>query len=74
MTQIEETLIAAIESSGQSRYKIAQGSGVSEGVLSRFVNRQRSITIETAERLAAYLELTIDIHPAGKSGRKRKGR
>ncbi|MCK4850605.1 MAG: helix-turn-helix domain-containing protein [Phycisphaerae bacterium] len=63
---IEERLRQAIITSHMSRYRISKISGVSEIVLSRFVRRQRSLTLRTAAKLAAALDL--DLRP------KKKGR
>jgi hypothetical protein len=52
-------LQAAIAATGQSLYSIAQASGVAAPVLQRFVNGERGITLETAGKLASYLELAL---------------
>ena len=52
-------LQAAIASTGQSLYSIAQASGVAAPVVQRFVNGERGITLETAGKLAAYLGLAL---------------
>jgi len=61
---IEALLKAAILNSGMSRYQLAKLSGVSEGQLSRFVMaktdpRHRTLTLESAARVARVLELTL---------------
>ena len=66
---IEEQLKRAILESGLSRYRIAQLSGVSNPVLSNFVNGHRSMTLTTAAKLAAVLEL--ELTPATKSKKAR---
>jgi transcriptional regulator with XRE-family HTH domain len=57
----------AIERSGISRYEIAKRSGVSQGVLSRFVNEKGSLTLDAIEALAPLLGITIT------AGAKKKG-
>jgi hypothetical protein len=52
-------LQAAIASTGQSLYSIAQATGVAAPVLQRFVNGERGITLETAGKIAAYLGLGL---------------
>jgi plasmid maintenance system antidote protein VapI len=42
-----------------SQYKIAQLSEVDSGTLSRFVNGQRSISLETADKLCRVLSLEL---------------
>jgi plasmid maintenance system antidote protein VapI len=66
---IEEQLRDAILSAPMTCYALAKASGVSQGVISHFVNGNRSITMETAAKLADILELDL-------TGRKRprKGR
>ena len=64
---IEERLRQAIIISGMSRYRISQLSGVSQIVLSRFVRRQRTLTLATAAKVAEVLGL--DLRPKKKKGR-----
>ena len=56
---IEERLRQAIVDAGVSRYRLSAMSGVSDGVLSHFVNRQRSITMTTAAKIADALDLEL---------------
>ena len=56
---IEERLRQAIVAAGVSRYRLSAMSGVSDGVLSHFVNRQRSITMTTAAKIADALDLEL---------------
>ena len=48
-----------IDGCGLSRYEIAKRCGVSESVLSRFMRRERGITLDTLDRIAALLGHTI---------------
>lgn len=68
-TDIEEQLRRAILHAGISRYALAHQSGVSEGVISNFMSRKRTVTLETAAKLAAVLELTLT--PAKRAGKGR---
>ncbi len=61
---IEERLREAILSSKMSRYRISQLSGVSEAQLSLFVNRQRTLTLTSAAKVAQVLGL--DLRPIKK--------
>jgi len=63
MTDLTESLREAIEQSGQTRYAIAQGTGISEAQLSRFVRRIQGISIENAELIADHLGLEIVLRP-----------
>lgn len=70
MSQILDSIRDAIEAGDTTRYRIAQDTGIAESVLSRLVNGERGIKIETAEILADYLGLEITIKPK----RRRKGK
>ncbi|MDA1055628.1 MAG: helix-turn-helix transcriptional regulator [Planctomycetota bacterium] len=59
MADIVETLKQAILKSEMSRYELAHKSGVSEGVLSRFLSGERGITFETAAKIAKVLKLQL---------------
>ena len=56
---IQEQLRRAILNAPISRYALSRVTGVAEGVLSHFVNRNRSITMDTAAKLAAALGLEL---------------
>ena len=56
---ISERLRAAILTAGESRYRIAQETGVDEAMLSRFVNRKTSFTLPAVDVLAEYLGLDL---------------
>jgi plasmid maintenance system antidote protein VapI len=58
-TYLENQIRIAIENSGLSINRLAKDSGVSQPVLSRFVNRQRGITLTTASRLVEMLGLEL---------------
>ena len=70
MAQLLDAIRRAIEASGQSRYRIAKESGVTAGQLSRLVNGERGLSVETLERLATHLGLEIVVRPkrTGKEG------
>lgn len=52
-------LRSAIERSELSRYEIAKRSGVSQSVLSRFVNGTGSLTLDAIEKLAPVLGIDL---------------
>ena len=64
---IEEQLRRTIVESSMTCYAISKSSGVAESVLSNFVNSHRSITMETAAKLANVLGLEL-------KARRREGR
>jgi plasmid maintenance system antidote protein VapI len=70
---IEEALRAAIadrQASGESMYAIGKASGVGHAVLSRFLHEQRTLTLPTADKLAAYLGVTASFKPLKRGKRK----
>lgn len=71
MARLVDAIRRAVEASGKTRYRIAKESGVSAGQLSRLVNGERGMTVETIERLADYLGLQITIEPKGKARKDR---
>jgi len=72
---LTDDLVKAISTDGRTRYRIAQDSGISAGILSRLVNGHRGVSIETAERLAGALGYQIELNkPKGRGARTRNGR
>ena len=71
MASIAEQLRRAIERSGMTRYRIAQLSGISEAVLSRFANGETDLTMENADKLCAALGLRVVLEPKRKQGAKK---
>ena len=63
---IEEELRQAIIGAAISRYRLAKLSGVSEGVISNFVNRRRTVTMATGAKCAAILGLELRPVKTGK--------
>jgi ribosome-binding protein aMBF1 (putative translation factor) len=63
----------AMETSGQSRYRISKETGIAESVLSRFANGKAVLTVETAERLADHLGLEIVLRPKRGRGTRKGG-
>ena len=59
MKTIEDQLRKAIKDSPENQRASALGAGVDVGVVSRFVRGERTISLETAAKLAAYLGLNL---------------
>ena len=59
MQTIVDQLRKAITNSKETEYAISKGSGVSQSVVNRFVHGERSINLETAAKLCAYLKLDL---------------
>ena len=71
MAQLIESIRAAVEASGETRYRIAQQTGIAESQLSRLMNGERGLSVDTLEILADYLGLRIVIEPRGKTTKGR---
>ena len=56
---ISDQVRQAIDDSGESRYRIAQETGIDESALAKFYNGQRGITTDTLDRIGKYLGLRI---------------
>jgi transcriptional regulator with XRE-family HTH domain len=71
MARLLDAIRREVEASGKTRYRIAKESGISAGQLSRLVNGERGMTVDTIERLADYLGLRITIEPKDKTSKGR---
>ncbi|QDU95192.1 hypothetical protein Pla8534_30040 [Lignipirellula cremea] len=58
-TTLADQFRQAIDQSGQTRYRIAQATGIDESALAKFYNGHRGLTLENLERLFEHLELQI---------------
>jgi hypothetical protein len=58
-TTLTDVLLAAIEQSGLTYYRIAKATGIDEANLGRFARGELSIRLANADRLAAYLGLRL---------------
>ena len=67
MTMADE-LRQAINDSGITHYRLAQETGVTAGVISRFMAGERDLRLETASKLADALGLELKL----KKGRRKK--
>jgi plasmid maintenance system antidote protein VapI len=56
---IVDQLRKAMRDSGETEYGIAKAAGVPQSVVNRFVRGERGISLETAARLCACLELQL---------------
>ena len=56
---LSDQLRELIAGAGPSVYELARDAGVDRSVLSRFLAGKRTITLETADRLAAVLKLRL---------------
>lgn len=58
-TGLEKVLRLAIKKSGMSAHAIAKGAGIDVASLLRFMNQQRTLTLPSAGRVAAFLGLEL---------------
>ena len=65
--KLSEQIRHAVETCGQTRYRIAKETGIDAATLSRFVNGERGLPMKTLDVLADYLVLNI-------TATKRKGK
>ena len=56
---LAETIRKAIKDQPVSAYRLNIETGVSQPLISRFIKGERTITIETADKLMAYLGLEV---------------
>jgi plasmid maintenance system antidote protein VapI len=56
---LSEQLRERIAAAGLSVYELARDAGIDRSVLSRFLAGKRTITLETADRLAPVLKLRL---------------
>ena len=68
---LSDELRQAIERSGVSRYSIWQQTGIDQGSLSKFMDGERGLSIESIDKLAELLGLHIVAKP---EPRRPKGR
>jgi predicted XRE-type DNA-binding protein len=68
---LSDELRQAIERSGVSRYSIWQQTGIDQGSLSKFMDGERGLGLESIDKLAELLGLHIVAKP---ESRRPKGR
>ena len=56
---IVDELREAILNSGQTEYRVAKESGVTQPIVNRFLRGERGISLETAAKLCKYLGLHL---------------
>ena len=63
-TTLPQGLREAIRNSGKTSYQLMAETGVSHGVILRFLKGERDIRMETAEKLAVAVGLTVIVPTA----------
>ncbi len=61
---LPQGLREAIENSGKTSYQLMTETGVNHGVILRFMKGERDVRLETAEKLAEAVGLTVNVPPA----------
>ena len=69
---LSEQLKEAILNCGQTRYRIAQETGVTEATLSKFVHGHHGLSLETVDVLGKYLGLRLVVADSATQARKEK--
>lgn len=57
--KLSDQIRQAIDDSGQTRYRIAEGAGIDESALAKFYNGKRGLSLNSLDKMASYLELYI---------------
>lgn len=70
-TTVSEQLRRAIELAPVSRYKLAQQTGLDQGLLSKFIHGQTGLSLESVDLLAQALGL--ELRPIKKPRAKKGG-
>ena len=60
-TKLSEQLKTAILNCGQTRYRIAQETGITEATLSKFIHGHHGLSQETVDVLGEYLNLRLAV-------------
>jgi transcriptional regulator with XRE-family HTH domain len=68
---ISERIREAIEMADVSRYQISISTGVDQAALSRFMSRERGLSMEAIDALAEYFGFELVVR---KKSQRRKGR
>ena len=68
--RLSDQLRDAIKSCGKTRYRIWQETGISQEVLSRFVNMKGGLSMRAVDKIGEYLGLKITFE---RRPRKQKG-
>ena len=57
--KLSDQLRRAIASSGHTRYRISQETGINEAALGKFFHGERGLSLESIDRLAEFLNLQL---------------
>ena len=68
-TDLAATIRKAVKDSGMTPYRIATDADVDRAIMTRFVNEQRGLTLDTASRLCDILGLELRPSTRPKGGK-----
>lgn len=69
---VSDQLKDAILNCGQTRYRIAQETGITEATLSKFIHGRHGLSLETVDTLGEYLGLQLVVSKPGHNATKGK--
>jgi transcriptional regulator with XRE-family HTH domain len=72
--RIEKRIRQAISKSGLSLQQVGRLSGVTAGQISHFMNRHRSLTLRSAEKIVAALGLKLTLTEKPRKGTVKHGK
>ena len=61
--KLSDQLRKLLDECGQTRYRIAQATGIDEGSLAKFYNGHRGLSMDALDRLAVYLGIHVTMDP-----------
>ena len=56
---LSDQIRKAVETCGETRYRIGKATGIAQETLTRFMSGERGLPMKTLDKLAAYLGLQI---------------
>jgi len=65
---VSERIREAIETANVTRYRIAQATGIEESALSRFLSKERALSMKAIDALADYFGLELVRRRKNKAG------
>ena len=68
---LADQLRNAIETSGLTLYRVAADAGIDYASIHRFCHGERSLSLESADKLAAFFEMRLTRPKRGKPKRER---
>lgn len=67
--KLTDQIRQAIDDCGDTRYRIAQDTGIDESTLAKFYNGSRGLSLDNLDLLAGYLGLRVVMERKAKKGK-----